>query len=187
MKTDELLFELRAHDGHTWRLYLDGRTEGFPDGSVVKNHALPHIQSLTAHQSVSSACWPEKLHPISGDAAPHADLRVAAGTHGDQFDVRVADRVVARLAWAQLVGVVVKGLAKMATGAIKCEDGRALAIYEKRPNRCADGHRDGLLLDFGIIRLTQSSARGLALALLAYAEQQNERCRWLIREDSDQR
>ena len=85
MKTDELLYELHAPDGHTWRLYLDGRTEGFPDGTVVNNHALPHVQRLKAGQPVSGTCWPEKLHLISGDAAPQADLRVAGGTHGDEI------------------------------------------------------------------------------------------------------
>lgn len=39
MKPDELLFELHAPDGHTWRLYLDGSTEGFPAGTVVSNFA----------------------------------------------------------------------------------------------------------------------------------------------------
>ena len=39
MKPDELLFELRASDGHVWRLYLDGRSEGFPAGTVVSNFA----------------------------------------------------------------------------------------------------------------------------------------------------
>ena len=39
MKPDELLFELRAPDGHVWRLYLDGRSEGFPAGTVVSNFA----------------------------------------------------------------------------------------------------------------------------------------------------
>ncbi len=41
MEADELLFELRGPSGEVWRLYLDGRAEGFPEGTVVANHALP--------------------------------------------------------------------------------------------------------------------------------------------------
>ncbi len=41
MNGDELLFELRGHDGHVWRLYLDGRAEGFPPSTTVSNLALP--------------------------------------------------------------------------------------------------------------------------------------------------
>lgn len=41
MKGDELLFELRGPDGHVWRLYLDGRTDGFPAGTAIENRAAP--------------------------------------------------------------------------------------------------------------------------------------------------
>lgn len=37
----QLLFELRGPDGHIWRLYLDGRTEGFPAGTLTQNFAFP--------------------------------------------------------------------------------------------------------------------------------------------------
>ena len=69
MKPDELLFELHAPDGNTWSLYIDGRTEGLHDGTVVKNHALPHVQRLVAVQPVSSACWPEALKSIPDEAS----------------------------------------------------------------------------------------------------------------------
>ncbi len=46
MQGDELLFELQGPDGHSWRLHLDGRVEGFPDGVAVVNHALPLVASL---------------------------------------------------------------------------------------------------------------------------------------------
>lgn len=39
MQGDELLFELHGPDGHVWRLYLDGRAEGFPEGTLTNNHA----------------------------------------------------------------------------------------------------------------------------------------------------
>ena len=58
MEGDELLFELRGPDGHVWRLYLDGRTEGFPAGTVVSNFALPAHARMVGkmkEQSVSLA------------------------------------------------------------------------------------------------------------------------------------
>lgn len=36
-----LLFELSTPDGHKYKLYLDGYCEGFPDGTLVVNHAFP--------------------------------------------------------------------------------------------------------------------------------------------------
>lgn len=30
-------FEVRSPDGHVWKIYEDGRTEGFPAGSVIFN------------------------------------------------------------------------------------------------------------------------------------------------------
>jgi hypothetical protein len=41
-----LLFELRTKEGHTFKLFLDGRTEGFPDGTILTNHALPLFYKL---------------------------------------------------------------------------------------------------------------------------------------------
>ncbi len=46
MEGDELLFELRGPDGHVWRLYLDGRVEGFAEGTTVVNHSLPLVLQL---------------------------------------------------------------------------------------------------------------------------------------------
>ena len=37
----QLLFEVRTKEGHEFRVYLDGSISGFPDGSLVLNHALP--------------------------------------------------------------------------------------------------------------------------------------------------
>lgn len=58
MKVDELLFELRGPGGEVWRLYLDGRTEGFPAGTTVANHVLPLTSRLLGEmkeQAVSLA------------------------------------------------------------------------------------------------------------------------------------
>ena len=43
---NELLFEVRGPDGQAWKLYLDGRVEGFPAGAVMVNHALPLVNAL---------------------------------------------------------------------------------------------------------------------------------------------
>lgn len=45
-----LLFELRHPAGHVWRLYANGVCEGFPEGVVVVNRALPMIHRLIAKQ-----------------------------------------------------------------------------------------------------------------------------------------
>lgn len=37
---DTLLVELQAPDGQRWTIYLDGHCEGFPAGTVVRNHAV---------------------------------------------------------------------------------------------------------------------------------------------------
>lgn len=55
MKADDLLFELRGPDGHVWRLYLDGRTEGFPAGTSVQNRAFPLWCALTGEMRKKSA------------------------------------------------------------------------------------------------------------------------------------
>lgn len=46
MQDDELLFELHGPDGQVWRVYLDGRVQGFPPGTKVVNHALPAVNRL---------------------------------------------------------------------------------------------------------------------------------------------
>ena len=40
------LFELRGQNGHVWKLYENGRIEGFPDGTVIINRAVPLIGAL---------------------------------------------------------------------------------------------------------------------------------------------
>ena len=58
MQGNEFLFELRGADGHTWRIYLDGRAEGFPPGTLVVNHALPLVSRLVGEvekQAISLA------------------------------------------------------------------------------------------------------------------------------------
>lgn len=71
MEGDELLFELRGPDGHAWRLYLDGRTEGFPDGTMVVNSALPMVWRMIvgmAGDAESVAKRVESLYRAAQDA-----------------------------------------------------------------------------------------------------------------------
>lgn len=42
----ELLFELHGPEGQIWRLYLDGRVEGFPAGTLVVNSCLPAMARM---------------------------------------------------------------------------------------------------------------------------------------------
>lgn len=46
MVSTEALFELHGKDGHVWRLFEDGRAEGFPQGTVVLNGAAPLLAEL---------------------------------------------------------------------------------------------------------------------------------------------
>lgn len=56
MNGDELMFELRGPGGEAWLLYLDGRFEGFPQGTIILNHALPTVNRLLG----------EMLRPVQG-------------------------------------------------------------------------------------------------------------------------
>lgn len=78
---DELLFELRGLDGHVWRLYLDGRAEGFPIGTVIVNRAKPLFESLaiasgaanthsSSEASLSRQSCPLSMSPQCDRAAP---------------------------------------------------------------------------------------------------------------------
>lgn len=56
MESDELLYELRSPEGHVWRLYLDGRTEGFPAGTLVSNFALAWNARVVGEVEKQSVC-----------------------------------------------------------------------------------------------------------------------------------
>lgn len=47
-KVGVLAFELRFPDGNWARLYLDGRTEGLPAGTIMVNWVMPHLYCLQA-------------------------------------------------------------------------------------------------------------------------------------------
>ncbi len=41
-----LLLEVHCQDGHRYRFCLDGTSSGFPDGSLIVNHARPLFDKL---------------------------------------------------------------------------------------------------------------------------------------------
>ena len=45
---DKPLFEIRGRDGHIWRLFENGRVQGFPDGVIVLNGAVTLLDGLRA-------------------------------------------------------------------------------------------------------------------------------------------
>ncbi len=45
---DEFLFKIVTKQGHTYKLFLSGRTEGFPKDAVVTNRAIPFFNKLSA-------------------------------------------------------------------------------------------------------------------------------------------
>lgn len=55
-----LLFEVRTREGHEFRIHLDGSISGFPDGSIIFNHALPLFCKLRDHHS---GCFPREKRP----------------------------------------------------------------------------------------------------------------------------
>ena len=58
MKEAEPLFELRGPDGHIWRLFENGRADGFPEGTVIRNNAirvLALLRSAAREVNVESA------------------------------------------------------------------------------------------------------------------------------------
>ena len=50
-----LLFELRGPDGEIWKLWADGRAEGFPTGTTLMNKAAPILYGLLAKQQIPGA------------------------------------------------------------------------------------------------------------------------------------
>jgi len=47
-----LLFELRGPGGEVWKLWADGRAEGFPPGTVLMNKAAPILHALLSKKYV---------------------------------------------------------------------------------------------------------------------------------------
>lgn len=45
-----LLFELRGPDGHVWKFWSNGISEGFPDGCILTNHVYPLLAMAVSLQ-----------------------------------------------------------------------------------------------------------------------------------------
>lgn len=52
----ELLFELRGAHGQVWRLYENGRADGFPEGTLIVNRAKPLLDSLRGEKQLPCSC-----------------------------------------------------------------------------------------------------------------------------------
>ena len=47
-------FEVRSPDGHVWKVYADGRTEGFPEGSTIFNRIPQQAYAMRAESCPTS-------------------------------------------------------------------------------------------------------------------------------------
>lgn len=78
---DELLFELRGPDGQVWRLYLDGRADGFPAGTIIENRAFP-LWCFLVGGSCTATCIissnSEEQNPVPSTHGATAGSLVAA-------------------------------------------------------------------------------------------------------------
>lgn len=63
-RTPKLLLEAHGPDGHIWRFYADGRTEGFPRGTVIVNHAIRHLAVLQSQLHAATAADHERMDAI---------------------------------------------------------------------------------------------------------------------------
>lgn len=87
MQGDELLFELYGPDGQVWRVYLDGRAEGFPHGTVLTNHAWPMLHVVQGGLAAwvpdlpSRAALKETIDTMVADA--YRAMQAAQTVHED--------------------------------------------------------------------------------------------------------
>ncbi len=64
MDTDKLLFEVTTKQGHKYKVYLNGKIEGFPEGSFLINHAFPLLNKTLATFSKKSGVLPYVLQSL---------------------------------------------------------------------------------------------------------------------------
>lgn len=50
---DQPIVELRTPDGKSVKVWVDGRVEGMPEGTVIVNHAMPIFTSLLANVTIA--------------------------------------------------------------------------------------------------------------------------------------
>ena len=59
------LFELHGPSGHIWKLFEDGRKEGFPPGTVILNYARPLLASLRGRIMNLESAAPSKKADVA--------------------------------------------------------------------------------------------------------------------------
>ena len=66
---DKSAFKVIGPDGHEWRIYADGRTEGFPEGSTVFNRIPLQALEMRAESCPTNRPAVEAGRPQ--ETAPH--------------------------------------------------------------------------------------------------------------------
>ncbi|WP_423459943.1 hypothetical protein [Ottowia sp. VDI28] len=89
MDSDKLLFELLGPDGEVWRLYLDGRTEGFPQGTVMQNFAFPLWCTLVGNGRKENAQLMERARMLV-QVSRNLNLPIISDGPPDALDVAIA-------------------------------------------------------------------------------------------------
>lgn len=58
-----MLFELCSPDGHVWKLYENGKIEGFPERTLVINYAAPVLDALRSRyiQQIKERSYDQKI------------------------------------------------------------------------------------------------------------------------------
>ena len=69
----EPLFTLHGPDGHVWKVFENGRATGFPDGTVILNHAAALLNLLR------SKIGAETLREMNVDSALIAGRQAGGG------------------------------------------------------------------------------------------------------------
>lgn len=115
-------------------------------------------------------------------------LRPAAGSHGDQFEVATNGKTLGVISWKEVSDLACRQLAQRAPSSIRLKGDESLAVYERRTHPGSACSEDALQLEIGreSIQISVQSARELACVLLAYAGQDNQRWQWLVRVESSQ-
>jgi hypothetical protein len=56
----EPIFEIRYQDSKRFKIYENGKIEGFPDGAIIFNHIPARISEVQANCILSDSCPSKK-------------------------------------------------------------------------------------------------------------------------------
>lgn len=76
-KFGALAFELRFPDGNWVRLYLNGRSEGLPEGTVMVNWAVQHLYYLQSQPGCECLGLDSLMLSMMSEELPPNELRLA--------------------------------------------------------------------------------------------------------------